>query len=793
MTPGGRRVPAGRPRRRYEVSCEPGGAEGAASPVSVKGDSLQPPQDVERDRPNRAARLGPVRAGTRVVNDRRGLLREPLRRGWPRDRQRRRSAPARWQWWPGRRGTPAASAVLAGRGLAATRPFLVVGEGESTRRLAVATAFHCPLAARRRVHRTRSVQGGLSDWPAATVRDEIRACPKATSSLTAAAALVTRAHQLERTRAGSGGSRRENPGQPPSVMRLALHPPWPGRSGRQTPRRLPESSRSTVRLRNNVTKWPASGALRLTKLLRPITAAEDQWRYVNGPHLASLRRVRPTFRTRVLIERSGDDRKLLAGAAHLPDPRLPVPRSEPSQEPARPDASPSRRLRPMPLAELRVTNLFGHFTHRIALNEREHITIMHGANGVGKTTILRLIDDFFRGRFSALGRIPFSTIEMGLTSGELLTLTRVAQPASGSRPSSFRLTAALTRGRRKSTPPFELYGPTTSDTPFPPGAVSAFLPWLEQVGPHEWYDTNNTRLVDFQDLLDEYGHMLPFRHDIKERPKWLNEFRRSLSVHIIETQRLSAQRREPQPGRRLRSSRELRPEITAVQLLSEDLASKIRGVLASYAERSQELDRSFPFRVLADSESPSLDTDAAIRERYEKLGNIRTRLMTAGVLDPGEDVGIRTNLSDTERKVLWTYLGDVEKKLEVLTPLADKIDLFREILNAKFIGKQVTVGRQDGFQVVSVDNHRLSPEFLSSGEQHELVLAYRLLFDVDPGSLILIDEPELSLHVSWQQMFLPDLERISQTAKLDFLVATHSPTIIGNRWDLTTQLATPET
>ena len=34
---------------------------------------------------------------------------------------------------------------------------------------------------------------------------------------------------------------------------------------------------------------------------------------------------------------------------------------------------------------------------------------------------------------------------------------------------------------------------------------------------------------------------------------------------------------------------------------------------------------------------------------------------------------------------------------------------------------------------------------LSSGEQHELVLAYDLLFKVKEKSLVLIDEPELSL------------------------------------------------
>jgi len=39
---------------------------------------------------------------------------------------------------------------------------------------------------------------------------------------------------------------------------------------------------------------------------------------------------------------------------------------------------------------------------------------------------------------------------------------------------------------------------------------------------------------------------------------------------------------------------------------------------------------------------------------------------------------------------------------------------------------------------------------LSSGEQQEVVMLYELLFCVQPGTLVLIDEPELSLHVVWQ-------------------------------------------
>lgn len=69
------------------------------------------------------------------------------------------------------------------------------------------------------------------------------------------------------------------------------------------------------------------------------------------------------------------------------------------------------------------------------------------------------------------------------------------------------------------------------------------------------------------------------------------------------------------------------------------------------------------------------------------------------------------------------------------------------------------------------------------------MLLYDLLFLVRPGTLVLIDEPELSLHVLWQKRFLPDLLAITSIANLDAIVATHSPFIVGDRQDLEVPLS----
>ena len=75
-------------------------------------------------------------------------------------------------------------------------------------------------------------------------------------------------------------------------------------------------------------------------------------------------------------------------------------------------------------------------------------------------------------------------------------------------------------------------------------------------------------------------------------------------------------------------------------------------------------------------------------------------------------------------------------------------------------------------------------ENLSSGEQNEIIILYKLIFDVPSDIILLIDEPEISLHVIWQEEFMTDLEEIAKVRQQQMIIATHSPQIIGNRWKL---------
>ncbi|MBN1165503.1 MAG: AAA family ATPase [Methanospirillaceae archaeon] len=76
---------------------------------------------------------------------------------------------------------------------------------------------------------------------------------------------------------------------------------------------------------------------------------------------------------------------------------------------------------------------------------------------------------------------------------------------------------------------------------------------------------------------------------------------------------------------------------------------------------------------------------------------------------------------------------------------------------------------------------RIFPDQLSSGELHLLIIFYSLICKAKPGSLIILDEPEISLHVEWKNRLLNDIAEVIRFIPMDIIVSTHSPSIIKER------------
>lgn len=72
----------------------------------------------------------------------------------------------------------------------------------------------------------------------------------------------------------------------------------------------------------------------------------------------------------------------------------------------------------------------------------------------------------------------------------------------------------------------------------------------------------------------------------------------------------------------------------------------------------------------------------------------------------------------------------------------------------------------------------IPPQSMSSGEREVLNILFSVYAFGMKNGLLIIDEPELHIHVTWQRKMLRMMEEIRRDRKVQFIVVTHSPNFI---------------
>lgn len=451
----------------------------------------------------------------------------------------------------------------------------------------------------------------------------------------------------------------------------------------------------------------------------------------------------------------------------------------------------------MRITKILVTDLFGLFDHEIPLNTEEHATIIHSPNGYGKTAMLTMINALFAGAYKPLRRIPFRELSVHFDNAALIRVTKDKKNGSDVRVpdgNDVDLAFAFQEKPGSKVQRHVVKHLRGEEVHFPLGMIEHAIPDLNRVGADEWHFGPTGEILSLDEVLERFGPRLNLPSSLygellkgKGVPGWLDEIQKAVNVRFIETQRLLRFQSSREPNEYSSRGRSTMLPTSSVQTYSEELATAIQQKLAEYATLSQSLDRTFPTRLV---KATSVSSIEQLRSSLRDLETKRAQLITAGFLDKEKEVDFEElqKIDENNRNVLSVYIEDVKEKLGVFNELTTKIDLLVNIINSRFLFKKMSIGKKEGFVFTTPDNKSLSPASLSSGEHHELVLMYELLFKVSENSLLLIDEPELSLHVGWQQQFLKDMLNIIKLTGFDVLIATHSPQIIHDRWDLTVEL-----
>ena len=428
------------------------------------------------------------------------------------------------------------------------------------------------------------------------------------------------------------------------------------------------------------------------------------------------------------------------------------------------------------LQRVEVDGLFGLYDHRFDLQLNSRVTLLHGPNGVGKTTILKMVDALLTEHFGYFRTIPFSRLLLGFQDGAELEIKK--ESAEG-RPDVGQVRLA-TNGVPRVAP--------IRFTASRAEAIAAQVEYLEPAGDNVWVNFLDGELLTESDVVARFGRRLvdptPEGGAARRQVQWLHEFLRGAESHFIEAQRLVR-------SRYLGLRRRPEAPVSRVVECSRDLKRRIDDAMAHYGRQAQSLDQSFPQRLLQRDASRGNLPVGEIRDRMSTLDKNTDELKAIGILDekPMHQFQVVDDIDTSQAGVMTLYVQDTEDKLQVLENLAKRVRLLLESLNGKFRHKKVRVDREAGLVVAGDGSDSLPLDSLSSGEQHELILHYDLLFRVPSNTVVLLDEPELSLHIEWQSKFLADLMEIVKLSHFDALVATHSPYIVGARDDLMVELS----
>lgn len=316
------------------------------------------------------------------------------------------------------------------------------------------------------------------------------------------------------------------------------------------------------------------------------------------------------------------------------------------------------------------------------------------------------------------------------------------------------------------------------------------FPFLERINESTWYDRKRETKLNLEEVIAEYGTII-FRRYSREYleddiPQPVQDILASMDVRLIAADRLTvAKRVERQYGEdNIKIERR-------VNLIAKDLSQKIRDTIQQYAQLSQAKDRTFPLRAIKQSSPLTVDE---IKSKMIELESKRKEFVDTGILEEEQDdIGIHDLLdaiTESNRQNLSLYAIDTEEKLNALSSLSSSINLFRNLIDKNFNNKRIVFNKDYGFRFVATySDSTILPQSLSSGEQHELVMFYDLIFNASENTLILIDEPELSLHIKWQLDYVDELLQIISATKFSAVLATHSPQIIHDKWDLTVSLS----
>lgn len=178
--------------------------------------------------------------------------------------------------------------------------------------------------------------------------------------------------------------------------------------------------------------------------------------------------------------------------------------------------------------------------------------------------------------------------------------------------------------------------------------------------------------------------------------------------------------------------------------------------------------------------------------KFDVIRSFDRPLINSGLLEKLADSRVSTELDWQIYQLQKRYLdyqvnmgnriielltsGEQAKAAEVSVPKAR----FQNIIDDLFCDTGKTIDRKSN-EIQFVQNGEvLTPYQLSSGEKQMLVIMLTVLVENGEHHALIMDEPEISLHIEWQQKLIGLIRELNPNAQI--ILSTHSPALIMDGW-----------
>lgn len=404
----------------------------------------------------------------------------------------------------------------------------------------------------------------------------------------------------------------------------------------------------------------------------------------------------------------------------------------------------------------------------IDLTFHRDVNILIGPNGSGKTTILNLLHSILSGDLRSVLNVNFEQAKIGLrgfTGSSVRTIKVNITDES----------LILKVGQKEYSAPIDIFSRRRSIRP-PRSYFYEKENFISQMLSDE-IDGESTPLVPLVWL--PVSRRLPVRADEEERytrkeplesiDLRLENLLEGLSrYHAVLNARLSERYRD------------FERQVLSVILYNKEhdqlksIRNSVFHSLPTEAEKEQLLDAFEAGGFLDEVMQSRIDDHFAAFDAAKKV---------FALIYESKDLPFE--LEDTfiipligRTKAMVKYAGELEEDKERIFA---SLRFYEKTVNSFLNDKSIKVDGNGLLKIKSPSPSELNWHSLSSGEKQVLVLLTQALLRFDKPTVYIADEPELSLHVTWQEKLLKSL--ITLGGQMQIIVATHSPDIVGNFQD----------